>query len=114
MEAAAEQLNLADFFDEKNADADQLKQIRAYQKDLEKYEGLVTQAQARAVLGVSSGRVGQLVKAGTLNVHEHFGQRLIACDQLIEYAKLQKNTGNLGATMLRAFKAQYEDLQKRG
>jgi hypothetical protein len=114
MEATAEQLNLAEFFDEKNADADQLKQIRAYQKDLQKYDGLVTQAQARAVLGVSSGRVGQLVKAGTLQVHEHFGQRLVACDQLIEYAKLQKIDGNLGATMMRAFKAQYDDLQKKG
>ena len=114
MEAQAEQLNLADFLDEKNADGERMAEIRAYQADSKKHDGLVTQAQARAVLGVSSGRVGQLVKAGTLQIHEHFGQRLIACDQLIEYAKLQKIDGNLGAIMMRAFKAQYDDLQKKG
>jgi hypothetical protein len=109
-----QQLTLADFLDEKNANGERMAEIRAYQADSKKHDGLVTQAQARAVLGVSSGRVGQLVKAGTLLVHEHFGQRLIACDQLIEYARLQKIDGGTGAALIRAFKAQYADFKKKG
>ena len=102
--ATTEQLNLADFMDESNCDSDQLAQIKAYKADAEAQGGLVTQAQCNAVLGVSSGRAAQLVKAGTLKSYEHFGVKLISVNQLIEYAKLQKISGNLGATLLRAFK----------
>ena len=105
MEATAEQLNLSEFFDEANADPDQLAQIRAYKDDAEAQGGLVTQAQANAVLGVSKSRASQLIKAGTLKSYEHFGVKLISANQLIEYAKLQKISGNLGATIVRAFKS---------
>ena len=90
--------------DESNCDSDQLAQIKAYKADAEAQGGLVTQAQANAVLGVSKSRSSQLVKAGTLTSYEHFGVKLISVNQLIEYAKLQKISGNLGATLLRAFK----------
>lgn len=111
MEAAAQQLNLADFMDVENASADEMAKVRAYQKDSEEQGGLITQAQASAVLGVSSGRAYQLVKAGTLTSYEHFGVKLISCDQLIEYAKLEKKSGYTGSTLVRALK---NSLQKDG
>lgn len=104
VEAVANQLVLADFVDVKNASAEKLAEVRAYQKDSEEQGGLVTQAQANLVLGVSSGRSYQLVKAGTLDSYEHFGVKLISCDQLIAYAKLQKVSGSLGSNLVRDLK----------
>jgi predicted XRE-type DNA-binding protein len=104
MEAAAIQINLPDFVDVENASAEQMEKVRAYQKESEEQGGLLTQAQANAVLGVSSSRVAQLVKAGTLESYEHFGKKLISCDQLIAYARLEKISGSLGSTLVRLFK----------
>jgi hypothetical protein len=104
MEAVSEQLNLPDFVDVENASAEQMEKVHAYQKDSEEQGGLLTKAQANAVLGVSSSRVAQLVKAGTLESYEHFGKELISCDQLIAYAKLEKISGSLGSTLVRLFK----------
>jgi hypothetical protein len=111
VEATAQQLNLADFMDVENASSEELAKIRAYQKDSEEQGGLITQAQANAVLGVSSGRTYQLVKAGTLESYEHFGVKLISCDQLIAYAKLEKKAGSVGSTLVQALK---NSLQKEG
>lgn len=111
MEATAEQIDFTDFMDVENASAEQMAKIHAYQKESEEQGGLITQAQANAVLGVSSGRSYQLVKAGTLDSYEHFGVKLISCDQLIAYAKLQKISGSLGSTLVRALK---NSLQKGG
>ena len=77
MQATAVQINLPDFVDVENASAEQMEKVRAYQKDSEEQGGLLTQAQANAVLGVSSGRCAQLVKAGTLESYEQFRQRLL-------------------------------------
>lgn len=104
VEATAEQMMLAAHFDEANATPEELTKIRAYQSDSEEQGGLVTQAQANAVLGVSSGRCAQLIKAGTLDSYEHFGKKLISCDQLIAYAKLEKVSGSFGSTLVRALK----------
>lgn len=112
MTATATQLNLADFMGVENASSEELKKIRAYQKDSEAQGGLVTQAQARGILGVSSPRMCQLLDAGTLHTFKHFDTRLIGCDQLIEYGRLQKLDGGTGAALIRAFKAAWSDRKK--
>ena len=104
VEAQAVQINLPDFVDVENASAEQMEKVRAYQKDSEEQGGLLTAAQACAVLGVSSSRVAQLCKAGTLDFYTHFGKKLISCDQLIAYAKLEKISGSLGSTLVRLLK----------
>lgn len=112
MTATATQLNLADFLDETKAGSKEMAQIKAYQKDSDEQGGLVTQAQARGILGVSSPRMCQLLDAGTLHTFKHFKTRLISCDQLIEYGRLQKIDGGTGAAIVRAFKAEWEDKKK--
>ena len=114
MTASATQLNLADFLDETKAGSKEMELIRAYKKDSEAQGGLVTQAQARGILGVSSTRMCQLINAGTLEGFKHFDTRLIGVDQLIAYAKLQKIDGGQGAILIRAFKAAWQDRKKVG
>lgn len=104
MEAVSEQLNLADFMDVKNASSEQMELVRAYQKDSKEQGGLVPHQMANAILGVSKSRCDQLVKAGTLDNFEHFGKKLISCDQLIAYCKLEKISGSFGSTLVRALK----------
>ena len=112
MTSTATQLNLADFFDETKAGSEEMELIRAYKKDSEAQGGLVTQGQARGILGVSSTRMCQLIDAGTLQSFEHFKTRLIGVDQLIAYAKLQKVDGGTGRALIGAFKAAWEDRKK--
>ena len=114
MTAAATQLDLANFIDESKAGSEEMKLIRAYKKDSEEQGGLVTQGQARGILGVSSTRMCQLIDAGTLQGFEHFKTRLIGVNQLIEYARLQKVDGGTGAMLLRSFKAHWQDRKKVG
>ena len=109
-----EQLDLGAFLDETKAGSEELKLIRAYKRDAEAQGGLVTQGQARGILGVTSTRMCQLIDAGTLQGFEHFKTRLIGVDQLIADAKLQKLDGGTGAMLMRAVKAQREDSQKVG
>ena len=109
---AAEQLDLGAFLDETKAGSKEMELIRAYKRDAEAQGGLVTQGQARGLLGVSSTRMCQLIDAGTLDGFEHFKTRLIGVDQLIEYAKHQKVGGSLGRSVVGAIKAAWEDRQQ--
>ena len=102
------------FLDEHSRNDVELEEIHAYKKDSAEQGGLMTQAQASIVLGVSTSRVSSLVKAGTVHNFEHFGKKLIGCDQLIAYAKLQKLNGNTGATLIRAFKSIWATSTSKG
>ena len=93
------------FLDQHTKNDVELEQVHAYKRDAQQQGGLMTQAQAAMVLGVSTTCITQKVNVGTLEHFEHFGKRLIGCDQLIAYAKLQKLSGNAGAAILRAFKS---------
>ena len=111
---ALQQLDLGAFLDETKAGSKEMELIRAYKKDCVEQGGLVTQGQARGILGVSSPRKCQLIDAGTLTGFKHFETRLIGVDQLIDYAKLQKIDGNAGAMLIKAFKGVWQDRQKVG
>ena len=110
----AEQLDLGSYFDDVKAGSPEMALITAYKKDAEEQGGLVTQAQARGILGVSATRMCQLIDAGTLNGFKHFETRLIGVDQLIAYAKLQKLDGGTGRALIGAFKASWRDREKKG
>jgi hypothetical protein len=112
--STAEQLDLGEYFNEVKAGSPEMELINAYKKDAEAQGGLVTQAQARGILGVSATRMCQLIDAGTLNGFKHFDTRLIGVDQLIAYAKLQKIDGGLGRAVIGAFKAAWQDRGKKG
>ena len=100
------------FLDEHTLNDVELEEVHAYKKDSDEQGGLMTQAQAGMVLGVGSTRMNQLIDAGTIQSFEHFGKRLIGCDQLIAYAKLQKLSGNTGAAICRAFKSVWQSTTK--
>ena len=90
-----------------------MKQARAYKADSDAAGGLMTQAQARAILNITASTMTTKMNDGVLDSYEHFGKRLVGCDQLIEYARLEKIPGGIGAALLRAFKAEWTDRKKR-
>jgi len=114
MSGASHTLVQQHFLDENSRNDFELAEIHAYKKDSEEQGGLMTQAQAALVLGVSAPRVVELITAGTLHTFEHFKKRLIGCDQLIAYARLQKLNGNAGAVLLRAFKSVWATSTTKG
>jgi len=110
VEATAEQLEiLQDFEDTSKGGEKKLTQIKKYQADSEQEGGLVTQSIAAMVLCVSTPRISQLINAGTLQTYDHFGKRLISANQLIEYARLQKHSGNVGNMIAQAFKNKFSN-----
>ena len=96
----AEQIALGDFLDEENVDGERMAQIRAYQADSKRHGGLITPAQAIIVLGMNNdSNIQRLIKDGRLDTFVHFGKRLLSADQVVEYAKLNREKGYKGSVI---------------
>jgi hypothetical protein len=55
--------------------------------------GLIPQAQAARVLGLTKQRVNDLVQAGRLREHDFFGKNFIAGSDIVAFQKLRRRTG---------------------
>ena len=55
--------------------------------------GLVPQAQAALVLGLSKQRINDLVAGGRLREHDFFGKNFIACSDIAEFRAKQRRSG---------------------
>jgi hypothetical protein len=55
--------------------------------------GLVPQAQAACILGLSKQRVNDLVTGGRLREHDFFGKNFIAAADLVAFQRLQRRSG---------------------
>lgn len=96
----AEQITLGDFLEEENVDGERMAQIRAYQADSKKHGGLITPAQANFILGLNNdSNIHRLIRDGRLDTFVHFGKRLLSADQVVEYAKLDREKGYKGSVI---------------
>jgi len=57
------------------------------------FGGLLPQAQAASVLGLSKQRINDLVAAGRLREHDFFGKNFIACSDIAEFHSKQRRSG---------------------
>jgi hypothetical protein len=55
--------------------------------------GLVPQAQAALVLGLSKQRINDLVAGGRLREHDFFGKNFIACSDIVKFQGEQRRSG---------------------
>ena len=99
VETISQQIELGDFLDDSNADGERMRQIRAYQEDSKKHGGLITVMQGSIVLGMNDSNIYRLVRDGRLDTFEHFGKRLLSADQVVEYAKLNRESGHKGSVI---------------
>lgn len=101
----SEFFDLASYADEGRAPG-VLDSLKAYQKDSKEQGGLMLQTQGAMALGVSSPRMAELIKEGTIQTFEHFGKRLVGGDQILAWGKLQKCSGPKGAHIKALFVSQ--------
>ena len=55
--------------------------------------GLVPQAQAARILGLSKQRINDLVAGGRLREHDFFGKNFIACSDIEKFQGLKRPSG---------------------
>jgi hypothetical protein len=55
--------------------------------------GLVPQAQAALILGLSKQRVNDLVAGGRLREHDFFGKNFIACSDIAKFQRKERRSG---------------------
>ncbi len=82
-----------------------LGKIRAYQRDSREQDGLITKAQAAALLELSNTRVHQLVSEGLLDEFAHFGKTLISARQAEAVYRANRTGGAEGRLITSALRA---------
>lgn len=70
-----------------------LDQVREFKRISELKGGLVPQAVAGTVLGVSRQRIHQLISEGTFSVWQFYGMNWLSQDEVVSFAKLERAAG---------------------
>ena len=70
-----------------------LEQFREFKRISEQRGGLVPQAVAGTVLGVSRQRIHQLISEGTFSVWEFYGMNWLSQEEVVSFGKLKRAAG---------------------
>ena len=84
-----------------------LGKIRAYRKDTKEQDGLITKAQACALLEISKTRMVQMCEEGLFDEFVHFDKKLISARQAEAVYRAKCAPGPRGALITSALKATF-------
>jgi hypothetical protein len=70
-----------------------VREWRKFRQLSSKHGGLTSTTLAAIAIGISRQRVWQLVNSGHLRMFEIMGKQYLACDDVEEFAKLERSSG---------------------